>query len=105
MLTNSATSSALTIAYRYRSPEALEWLTEGPRLENADLLVLDNLFLDDRMVWNSYIEQLLRTRHRNKRPTVLVSTRSRENLPGWVRDAVTEVSVIASDYRQLLKRR
>src|SRR5215213_4296949 len=73
--------SALTIAYRYRSPNDPEWMADQPRLEAADLLVLDDLFLDERMVWNRYIEQLLRSRHRHARPTILVSTRPREHLP------------------------
>jgi hypothetical protein len=96
--------SALTIAYRYKSPEDPEWLEYQPRFETADLLVVDNLSLEDRLVWNRYIEHILRTRDQFGRPTVLVSVRSRANLPAWLSAIVTEVSVIASDYRQLLKR-
>jgi hypothetical protein len=96
--------SALTIAYHYRSPNDPDWLADQPRLEGADLLVLDDLFLDERMVWNRYIEQLLRSRQRHARPTVLVATRPREHLPLWLSNAVTEVSVIISSYRRLRKR-
>jgi IstB-like ATP binding protein len=96
--------SALTIAYRYRSLNDPDWMAEQVRLEAADLLVLDDLFLDERMVWNRYIEQLLRARHRQARPTVLVSTRPREHLPLWLSNAVTEISVITSSYRRLPKK-
>jgi hypothetical protein len=96
--------SALTIAYRYRSLNDPDWLAEQTRLEAADLLVLDDIFLDERMVWNRYIEQLLRARQRHARPTVLVSTRPREHLPLWMNNPLTEVSLIVSSYRRLPKK-
>jgi hypothetical protein len=96
--------SALTITRRYRSPNDPDWPAEQLRLEAVELLVLDDLFLDQGMVWNGKLEQMLRARLRDHRPTVLVSTRSREHLPVWLSNAVAEISMIASSYRRLHKR-
>jgi hypothetical protein len=96
--------SALDIPDSYGSVANSEWLRAQPKLEMADLLVLDNLYLEDRLVWNRYIEKLLRARHREHLPTVLVSTRGQENLPAWLSNIVSEISVVASSYRQLPKR-
>jgi DNA replication protein DnaC len=95
--------SALSLSYRYRSPNDPEWIAEQPYLEAIELLVLDDLFLDERLIWNQCIEQLLRSRHVDARPTVLVSTRSREHLPLWLSSTLTEISVITSSYRRLGK--
>lgn len=75
------------------------------RLEEADLLVIDNLEVGRKLIWSDITEHVLRARYIKGRPTVLVSLYNRQGLPRWLSEVVIEVPIITGDYRLVGKAR
>ncbi len=90
--------SAPSYAHRYLAADDPLWDTDQALLTHADLVVVDNLHIGYKLAWSAQLETFLRGRHRHQRPTVLVSTRSREDLPLWMVDVVTEVALVPADH-------
>ena len=89
---------------RYTGADDPVWLEERSLLETTELLVLDNVNIGDHLVGDSYLEHILQARHRDHRPTVLSTVDQKNELPVWIRYIVTEVIMVASDYRPVLRR-
>lgn len=88
---------------RYTRADDPVWLEARSLLETTELLVLDNVNIGYHLVGDSYLEHILQARCRDRRPTVLIAV-GRSELPVWIRDIVTEITLVASDYRLLLRR-
>ena len=103
----AAAQRGLAAGYLETSQLPFQWRPSALRALDAfreiDLLVLDDLFISERLSskFTGPISELIAYRRAQQRPTVFTSTLPLKQLPDLVREDTTEIRLPLSDYRTL----